>query len=173
MRLALGLSVHTGWAAAAVAGGDWNEPVVAAREHVELLGDDERFVFHMAAEMARADASRWVAERRSRAFERALGVMKRLASAHGIDACAVVAKKGAALSLEDAVSAHPRIHAAEGFFFRDVLKEAAQRAGLRAHLIAPKDLDPGDARLVSVGRRVGKPWSADWKIAVMAAWAAT
>ncbi len=51
MRLALGLNVHTGWAAAVVAGGDWVAPFLAAREHVELLGEDQRFVFHKAAEM--------------------------------------------------------------------------------------------------------------------------
>jgi hypothetical protein len=30
MKLALGLSVHTGWAAAVVAGGDWEKPMLVA-----------------------------------------------------------------------------------------------------------------------------------------------
>jgi hypothetical protein len=170
MRLALGLSVHTGWAAAVVAGGDWDAPVVAAREHVELLGADQRFVFHQAAEMPSAEASRWVARAKKQATERATAVMHRLAAAHGVKACAVVAKRGAMLSLEDIVAAHPRIHTAEGRFYRDLLREAAEGAGLRVRVIAPDELDAKDTRLVKVGRVVGKPWSVDWKVAVMGAW---
>ncbi|HLK39946.1 MAG TPA: hypothetical protein VKU41_24490 [Polyangiaceae bacterium] len=170
MRLALGLSMHTGWAAAAVAGGDFDTPVVVAREHVELLDEDERFVFHKAAEMALGDARAWVEGARSRAIERAAAVMRRLAGAHGLRACAVVAKEGRALALAEVVAAHPRIHAGEGHFYRDVLCEAAEAAGMRAAVISPRALDARDPRLVHVGRVVGKPWSADWKLAVLAAW---
>jgi hypothetical protein len=77
------------------------------------------------------------------------------------------------LPLEDIVAAHPRIHTAEGRFYRDLLREAAEGAGLRVRVIAPDELDAKDAkdaRLVKVGRVVGKPWSVDWKVAVMGAW---
>ena len=171
MRLGLGLAVHTGWAAAAVAGGDWEHPVVVAREHVELLGEDERFVFQRAAEMAPSEAQRWVARAKKEAGERAVAVMRRLAGAHAVKACAVVAKKGKLLALEDIVAAHPRIHTAEGRFYRDVLMEAAQGAGIRARVIVPEELDAKDERLGAVGKVVGKPWSVDWKMAVMGAWA--
>jgi hypothetical protein len=87
-----------------------------------------------------------------------------------VKACAVVAKKAAILPLEDVVAAHPRIHTAEGCFYRDVFKEAAEGAGMRVRVIAPKELDAKDERLVKVGRVVGRPWSADWKVAVMGAW---
>jgi hypothetical protein len=172
-RLALGLSVHTGWAAAVVAGGGWEKPVVPAREHVELLGEDQRFVFHRAAELPLREAPAWVARMRNEATARATAVLERLAVAHGAKACAVVAKKGAMLPVEDVVAAHPRIHAAEGRFYRDLLKDAAEAAGLRVKIIAPGELDTKDPRLVKVGRMVGKPWSVDWKIAVMAAWDVT
>jgi hypothetical protein len=170
MRVALGLSVHTGWAAAAVAGGTWNKPLVVAREHVELLGNSDRFVFHAAAEMALGEAAARVARLRGEALERAGGVMKRLAADHAVKACAVVAKKGVLRPLQEIVSAHPRIHAAEGCFFRDVLLEAAERAGMRVRVVAPGDLDANDERLAGVGRLVGKPWSVDWRVAVLAAW---
>lgn len=169
--LALGLCSHTGWAAAVVAGGGWNDPVLAAREHVELLGQDERFLFHKAAEMTPAQARAWVARARAKATERATAVMRRLANAHAVEACALVAKKGTLLPLEDIVAAHPRIHTAEGLFYRDVLEEAAKAAGLRVKVIPPAALDAKDPRLVKVGRVVGRPWSADWKLAVMGAWA--
>lgn len=172
MRLALGLSVHTGWAAAVVAGGDWDKPVLAAREHIELLGEDQRFVFHKAAEMAPGAAQAWVERARKEATGRASAVMRRLAATHDVEACAVVAKKAAMLPLRDIVSAHPRIHTAEGSFYRDVLRAAAEGAGMRVRVVAPQELDAKDERLVEVGRVVGRPWTVDWKVAVMGAWRA-
>ena len=169
--LGLGVCVHTGWAAAVVAGGDWDRPVLAAREHVELLGDEERFVFHKAAELSPAQAREWVARVRKRATERAIAVLRRLVDTHPLEACAVVAKKGPLLPLEEIVAAHPRIHTAEGRLYRDVVCEAATAAGLRVKLLAPDALDAKDPRLVKVGRAVGKPWSVDWKVAMMGAWA--
>jgi hypothetical protein len=170
--LALGICVHTGWSVVVVAGGGWKNPVLAAREHVELLGESERFVFHRAAEMKLDDAHAWVARARKEATTRASAVMKRLVAAHGVEACGLVAKKPALLPLEEIVAAHPRIHTAEGGFYRDVLKAATEAAGAKVKVIAPGELDAKDARLAGVGRVVGKPWSADWKMAVMAAWMA-
>jgi hypothetical protein len=170
MRLALGLCVHTGWAAAVVAGGDWAKPVVVLRQRVELLGNDERFVFHKAAEMTTRAAGPWVSNAKNEALARATAVMKQLAATHGVKACAVVAKKGAMPPLEEVVAAHPRIHAAEGCSYRDALVEAAESSGMQARVIAPKELDPKDERLVEVGKVVGKPWSVHWKLAVLAAW---
>jgi hypothetical protein len=170
--LALGICVHTGWAAVVVAGGGWKNPVLAAREHVELLGESERFVFHRAAEMRLDEARTWVARARSEATTRASAVMKRLVTAHDVEACGLVAKKAALLPLEEIVAAHPRIHTAEGGFYRDVLRAAAEATGMKVKVIAPGELDAKDVRLASVGRVVGRPWSADWKMAVMAAWAA-
>jgi hypothetical protein len=171
--LALGVCAHTGWAVAVVAGGDWSRPILAAREHLELLGDDERFVFHRAAGMQPREARECVARARKEATQRATAVMRRLAAMHPVKACALVAKKAAMLPLEDVVAAHPRIHTAEGCFYRDVLAEAAEAAGLRVKVIAPAELDAKDVRLVKVGRIVGKPWSVDWKLAVLGAWAVT
>jgi hypothetical protein len=111
-----------------------------------------------------------VAHAHAKATERASAVLRRLTGAHAIEACALVAKKGALLPLEDIVAAHPRIHSAEGLFYRDVLVEAAKAAGLRVTVIAPAELDAKDPRLVKAGRVVGKPWSVDWKLAVMGAW---
>src|SRR5271170_1826066 len=110
MRLALGLSVHTGWAAAVVAGGGWTKPVVALRERLEMLGANQRFVFHKAAEMKPDEARSWVAQAKIAATERARVVMRQLAANHSVNACAIVAKTGVMLPLEEVVAAHPRIH---------------------------------------------------------------
>jgi hypothetical protein len=170
MRLALGLSVHTGWAAAAVAGGDWENPVVVLRERLEVLAANQRFVFHKAAEMKLDEARSWLGHAKIAALERASAVMRRLAESHNVKACVVVAKKSVMPPLEEVLAAHPRIHTAEGCFYRDVLVEAAERAGMHARVITPKELNAKDERLVRVGKVVGKPWSVDWKLAVLGAW---
>jgi hypothetical protein len=172
MRLALGLSVHTGWAAAVVAGGDWEKPVVVLRERLELLGASERFVFHKAAEMGPDEARSWVGHAKRAAMERATAEIKRLSGTYAVKVCAVVAKKGVLLPLEEVVAAHPRIHTAEGCFYRDVLVQAAESAGMQAQVVVPKELDAKDERLVKVGKVVGRPWTVDWKLAMLGAWKA-
>jgi hypothetical protein len=142
---------------------------------VELLGDGDRFVFHRAAEMPAALAGRWVDEVRGQIVARATRVLGRLARERSAR-CAVVAKPGVLLPLDQVLSSHPRIHAAEGLFYRDAMYAAAQAAGLAALVVEPRELDVKDARLAArlaaVGRALGKPWTADWKLATVAAWGA-
>jgi hypothetical protein len=170
--LALGLCVHTGWAACVLAGGSLRKPQIEAREHIELAGDPERFVFHRAAEMPRDEAARSVTRVRQGAIARATGVLRRLSSGRDVSVCAIVAKRGEIPELDTVLASHPRIHTCEGLFYRDVLVAAAQALDLETRLVPPGDLDPNDPRLVTTGRVVGKPWNRDWKLASLAAWIA-
>lgn len=169
--MALGLTVHTGWAACVLAGGSLRDPHVDAREHVALVADDAaRFVFHRASEMKRADAAPHIARARREAVDRASAVFRRLAEGKDVRGCAIVAKAGAMPELDVVLASHPRIHTAEGIFYRDVLVDAARAAGVRALVIAPSELDAKDRRLTEAGRTLGKPWNQDWKLAALAAW---
>jgi hypothetical protein len=169
MGAGLGIAVRTGWAACVVAAGTGRAPPVEAREHVELMADPERFVFHRASEMKATEAERWVASARQRVVSQATRVLERLAS-RGAAKCAIVAKPGTMLPLEDVLASHPRIHTAEGLFYRDAFRDAAEACGLAVRIVPPQKLDAKDARLVAVGRALGKPWTADWKLATLAAW---
>ena len=71
MSRALGISVHTGWAACVVVGGSLSKPEIVANQRVEVLGDAERFCFHMAAEMKRAEVEKWLAGLRKKALANA------------------------------------------------------------------------------------------------------
>jgi hypothetical protein len=172
MRWALGLCPHTGWAACIVAGGSLDSPYVDHRERLELLGSAERFVFHRAAQMKREDAERWVARAQTDAVGRALAALTRLTAGRDVGACGIVAKAGALPQLDTILASHPRMHMAEGIFYRDVLTAAASATGLAPRVIAPSRLDVKDARLVAAGRAAGGPWNRDWKIAALAAWTA-
>ncbi len=169
--LALGLRVRTGWAVAVVAA--TSPPALVAREQLELLGDGERFVYHKAAELSPDHAAAWLARAEGEARARAAPVLQRLAAAHDVNLCAVVAKAGARLPLAQVVAAHPRIHTAEGALYRDVLADAARAAGLRVAVVPPDTLDTKDARLKDLGKRAGPPWTLDWKLATLGAWTAS
>jgi hypothetical protein len=171
MRLALGLTVHTGWAACVLAGGSLRDPHLEAREHLDLIADDAaRFVFHRASELKRAEAAPFVARARRDAVERAVAVFRRLVEGRDVRDCAVVAKSGVMPELDVVLASHPRIHTAEGIFYRDVISDAAKAAGVRPHVVAPSELDAKDRRLTDAGRAVGKPWNQDWKLAALGAW---
>ena len=75
-------------------------------------------------------------------------------------------------TLEEIIAAHPRIHTAEGCFYRDVLVDAAEAAGMEAVVISPKDipLEAHAQRLAEIGKEVGRPWSKDERLAAVAAW---
>src|SRR5712692_1572965 len=108
MPCAIGLSVHTGWAACCVVSGDLREPEILAREVVEMLGDQERFVFHRAAQIAPADAERGVTRAREDAVRAATGALDLLvgrmrAQGRSITRCAIVARQGAMPPLEEVV----------------------------------------------------------------------
>ncbi|HEY8086739.1 MAG TPA: hypothetical protein VIF09_02820 [Polyangiaceae bacterium] len=187
-RAALGLSIHTGWAACVAASGTLRAPRIVARERIELLPDPDRFVFHRAAELTPAAAERAVALARRAAIARGTAALKRVLTdlrAGGCDpvACAIVAKDGAMpASLADIVGAHPRIHTAEGAFYRDVAGSAAEANGLPTRVVPPGQIDrlavaamrmePSQVAtlLAQAGRAAGRPWAKDQKLAALAAW---
>ncbi|HET7097059.1 MAG TPA: hypothetical protein VFJ68_06680 [Casimicrobiaceae bacterium] len=161
MHRALGISVHTGWAACVVVGGSMSEPTIVANEVIEILGDADRFCFHRAAEMQRAAAGEWIASTRERAVANATRALAPLL-AGDVRACAIVAKPGDPGDLDAILASHPRIHTAEGCFYRDVLREAC---GIAVRVISPAKLDPS-----KVGKLAAAPWGRDQKLAALAAW---
>src|SRR5882672_7633623 len=78
-----------------------------------------------------------------------------------VNACAIVAKEGDAGDLDRIFASHPRIHTAEGCFYRDVLREACP---VPASVIAPATLDPS-----RLGKLAPPPWGRDQKLATLAA----
>ena len=172
MQLALGLTVHTGWAACIAAGGSLRVPHIAMRARVEMLDDADRFVFHRAAETRRAEAVAFIERARRIAVERASGALEALRKGRDLCACAVVARRGSMPELETTLASHPKLHTAEGLFYRDVLIEAARSCGLTATIVPPSELDLDDPAVLTAGRLAGRPWNRDAKMAALAAWRA-
>jgi hypothetical protein len=160
MRRAIGISVHTGWAACVVVSGSLVKPEIVANELIEMLGDSERFCFHMAADMKRAAAEKWLADLRQKATANARRALASLL-ARDVDVCAIVAKDHEAGSLDTILASHPRIHTAEGCFYRDVLREAC---AVPVILVPPATLDASN-----IGKLAPAPWGRDQRLAALAA----
>jgi hypothetical protein len=161
MQRAIGISVHTGWAACVVVGGSLAKPEIVANGRIEILGDAERFCFHRAAEMERDAVEPWLAGVREKAIANARRALEPLV-AKDVSVCAIVAKAGDAGPLDQVLASHPRLHTAEGCFHRDVLREACP---IPVYLVPPSLLDPG-----KVGKLAPPPWGRDQKLAALAAW---
>ncbi len=161
MRRAIGITVHTGWGACVVVGGTLANPEIVANEVIEILGDSERFCFHMAADMTRTAANEWIAHARQKAIANARKALAPLV-AKDVAVCAVVAKENDAGGLDKILASHPRIHLAEGCFYRDVLRDACE---VPVQVIPPSSLDPS-----RVGKLARPPWGKDQRLAALAAW---
>jgi hypothetical protein len=157
----MGLSVHTGWGACVSVGGSLQRPEIVANGLIEMLGDAERFCFHMAADMPAGQRAGWIASLRRKAITNARSALEPFL-AGGIESCAIVAKPDAPDDLDRALATHARIHRAEGFFYRDVLREACP---VPVTIVPPASLD-----ISRVGKLAGPPWGKDQKLAALAAW---
>ena len=144
-------------------GGSLQKPEIVARDIIEILGDAERFCFHMAAEMKPAEAAQWIARTRDKALANASRALAPLLTKEVV-ACAIVAKEGDVGELAQVLASHSRIHSAEGSFYRDVLRDACP---IPVHIVPPSSLD-----VSKVGKLVAPPWGRDQKLAALAAWKA-
>jgi hypothetical protein len=161
MKRAIGISVHTGWGACMVVSGSLAQPAIIANERIEILGDSERFCFHMAESMQRSEAEKWIASAKKKALANARRALAPFL-AQNVSLCAIVAKEGEAGSLDKILASHPRIHTAEGCFYRDVLRDACT---IPVRIIPPSSLD-----ISKVGKLSAPPWGRDQKLAALAAW---
>ncbi|MGD0867737.1 MAG: hypothetical protein ABSA49_19540 [Rhizomicrobium sp.] len=185
----LGFRPHTGWTVAVSVGGSLANPKIIDRCRIEFgPPGEERFVYHRAAEGPHTKAAASIAKIRSatavqatRAIESLLRELKNKGIA--VHAAAVpTSRKPLPEKLDDILSAHSRIHAAEGAFYRDIVAAACADAGLKVHRVIERELPalasallPDgkrglDPRLREMGAALGPPWSEDQKLATLAAW---
>ena len=186
-KVALGCSVHSGWAVvvavAEPAGG--SEPVIVGRYRATLVPDElPRMTYHAAAELPVGDGEALI-EQVTAAAE--AGARSELAMAINgvtdgdVELCAVLGEERSLPSLERILASHALLHTAEGQLYRQVLVEAAQDLGLRAVLMPPKAVgaqvmatwgwseDRQATWLTGEGKALGPPWQKDHKQAVLAA----
>jgi len=190
---ALGVRVHSGWAAMVAVALEKDEPVVLSRERphlVKVFNYSYRQPYHTAEKMpleeARAFLSQVRAEARSLAYD-ALGRMSARLQEAGcrLSRCALLLASGRELpELERILASHALIHTADGELFRESILYASEKCGHGVLAVRERELLGRAAkalrrkeaallrRATEVGREMGAPWSQDEKFAMLAAWLA-
>ena len=187
---ALGFRAHSGWAALVAVAGPVAEPIAVLRRRVVLSEKTPRQPFHAAEGQAFEAAEgliRRSSEEAARLAERAIrdAVAEVRALGHEPVSSGLLLAAGRPLpALSEILASHALIHTAEGELFRDVLRQASRRCGLRLTEVRERELEeeasrslrrPSAAlqrRVADWGKALGSPWTQDEKRAALVAWLA-
>lgn len=185
---ALGFRVHSGWAAVVAVARDFT---VLERYRLEIADPamaGSRQPFHAAEALGEAAGQALLQRCRERSAELAGEGVKRAVQRlaerrYQVSDGAVLLGSGRALPpLAAILRSHALIHTAEGEFFRDVVREAGERRGVRMTGIVEKELWQRAAlalalresdlrsRIEAMRRALGPPWRQDEKLAAVAGW---
>jgi len=172
-------------------GGSSAAPVVLARRRVELVKREltgSAQPYHAAVGMKLRDAELFLERSAEAANDLArVGLRDALAelAARGSEAagCAVLLASGRPVAdLEATLASHAAIHTAEGEFFRNALRAAAESHGVPVTGIKERELfSQGASRLripeeelqrraAEAGKTLGPPWRQDEKFCYLAGW---
>lgn len=102
---------------------------------------------------------------------------------HRVTGASILQSSGGPLpDLPGILASHPRIHMAEGVFFREAIRQACESLGVPVFRPVERDLlteaasktnRPAEKVLeaaTELGRPFGRPWTQDEKLAAIAAW---
>lgn len=175
----LGFRAHSGWAAMVAVSGSLDAPQVLARRRIVLADPHQpgaKQPYHAAAELPFPEAEALIKEAIEYSRSIALAAIRKAveelrAQDHEVAECGILVASGRVLpALQGILASHALIHTAEGRLFREVLAWAAQECRLRVSCVPEKDLDIAlMTHVLSLGRRLGPPWSMDQKYATAAA----
>jgi hypothetical protein len=176
MRTALGLSVHTGWAAGVLLSKDDR---VVGRFHLDM-GKEEHgghvHAYHVAADAK--DPLAAIDRVRRFALTGARAAFESIVAEHALRTCAIIAGNAALpATLDGILASHAALHTAEGELFRDVLATVAEERGISVRRIPSKQmkaeaerlLGDSDAWAKALGKGLGPPWSKDQRDAALVA----
>ena len=187
--------MHSGWGVLVAVSGHPDELRVASRDRIIVMdstlpGGNQPYHFAAGLE-GKADRAKTAGEylERCAALSKSMAlaaltevVQKLNAQEYRIAGAAILTSAGRSLpSLPQIVASHPLIHTAEGEFFRSAIRSACESLGIPAETIRERDLK-NRARdtygstagrvqksIVSLGKSIGPPWTADHKNAALAA----
>ena len=187
----MGLRAHSGWAVLVAVGDDDGDPVVLERRRIELVkGDGPRATqpYHAAAEMKLEDAEPFLRDCAERAAQMARESLRDAFAAlekrgyHAAQGAILLAAGRPLPGLASILASHPAIHTAEGEFFRNALRVAAESLGMAVTGIKERELldraaktfgltaDKLQKRATELGKPVGRPWTQDEKLSCIAGW---
>jgi hypothetical protein len=187
-RVAIGFRTHSGWAALVAVAGSPAAPVILDRRRIEIADPKIRGSvqpYHQAAELGFRKAEGFLAKCADSSCGLAIQALRKAMDDLGseVTACGIVLSSARPWgTLESTLASHAAIHSAEGEFFRESIKRAAEECGLPCTGVREKELLDVAAR--KFGMRVealqkklndmgvGPPWTVDQKYAALAGWLA-
>jgi hypothetical protein len=192
-KAAVGLRVHSGWTAIVAVSLDKNGPIVLRRQRAQLVKTFSytfRQPYHTGEKIGVAEAGEFISGVRTEAEElgcKALNAMEVDLKEQGyrLERAALLLASGRTLpELEKILQSHALIHTADGELFREALRSASSRCGLRVTCTRERELLERCAeafslrkpvvlrRAAELGKGLGAPWSQDEQFATLAAWLA-
>ena len=190
---AAGFRVHSGWSAVVVAALEKGELVVLRRARVRLVKTFSytfRQPYHTAEKMEADEAVDFVLGMRTEAEDLAYGWLQSMQIElkeleWKLQRGALLLASGRALpEFAKILRSHALIHTADGELFREAIRGACQRGGVKLASIKDRDLLERCEKVFSMqraellrrvtemGRELGAPWTQDEKFATLAAWLA-
>jgi hypothetical protein len=190
-KAAVGFRVHSGWSAMVVLSLHHGAPIVLRRRRAQLVETFSytfRQPYHTAEKMDLAEATGFITRVRKESEQLAHKALRELQTEVGqegyhLDRGSLLLAAGRPLpELEKILKAHALIHTADGELFRETLRKASKRCGMRLTCVREKELlqhcskafsvkEPTLLRRVTeLGKGIGPPWSQDEKFATLAAW---
>lgn len=187
-HVAIGIRAHSGWGAVVAVAGSASRPEVVDRRRIEIVDPNAagaKQPYHFVEEKPLREAERHLAGCSRSSGKLALKSLGAFLTElrhrhHDPVGCAILLASGRPLpSLEKILSSHALIHTAEGEFFRGAFRKAAEQLQIEVIGIPEKELDrradaafgTGTAQhqLAALGKSLGPPWTADQKLATLAA----
>jgi hypothetical protein len=192
-KAAVGFRVHSGWSAIVAVSLEKTEPLVLRRQRAHLVKTFSytfRQPYHTGEKMVFTEAGEFIAGVRMEAEELACKTLRAMEAdlkeqGYQLDRVGLLLASGRPLpELQKILQSHALIHTADGELFREALRSASTRCGLRVACTKERELLERCAELFSLrppvvlrratelGKGLGAPWSHDEKFATLAAWLA-
>ena len=189
-RAAIGVRMHSGWGALVAVANSGGTVEVLERRRVAVTTPGTPGVsqpYHFAKKLELAEAEKFLGNSFAASKRLALAAVRDVVGElrdrqYRVVGSAVLLASGRALPpLAKILASHALIHAAEGEFFREVFSKACEGLDLSVSGIRERDLEEcvqttfGKAatrmrrQISTVGRSLGRPWTADQKTAALAA----
>ncbi len=160
-KAAVGVRVHSGWAALVVLAGPARSPEFVLKRRITLIDTCPRQPYHAAEHLPLPEAEALLGLARKESQSLALGALRLvLADLNGYDAagCAILTASGRTLGpLAATLASHALIHTAEGELYRDALRYAARQCDLAITATREREAYDQRGRGVAHVARVARP----------------
>jgi hypothetical protein len=192
-KAAVGFRVHSGWSAIVAVSLEKGVPIVLRRQRAQLVETFSytfRQPYHTGEKMGLPDADEFISGVRTEAQGLAYQALQACKvdlqeQGYRLERGGLLLASGRPLpELQKVLQSHALIHTADGELFREALRSASVRCGLRVTCTKERELLQRCAeafslrpsvvldRATELGRGLGAPWSQDEKYATLAAWLA-